>query len=452
VRHIVCTTGTSIARKVVPYGGVGDRARFVADIRSRCTGAKIENRATFRKEASAEINSLDRLRVTAADHVVLLSSETDDGEICAAEIARILDGEFGIAAESMQVQGLQVKDAVRFRREGVQSLFACLDKIRMNAEESDEILLNITGGFKSVVPYVTLYGMLRRQRVVYLFEGSDQLIFLPPAPLSFDWDRLSRAAGALRALRDGLMTEDAFYALVPDLRFDEREQYGCLLESADDLVAPSAFGDIVFAALDEAESAHVYLSREAREAFAASSGVAREQYAFILTRLPNPLLRQQHDHPIHGSDLRFWKPGRTKERASYYIQGQSIRVCELTAHEYTLRNREDFPVNEFTRFVLPTTERVPETEELLIEGWADRVERAEILVKHAAESASAADALVEEAARERDAARREADELRTVLRRAENEIDVKTAILGDLQRENARWKGLPWWRRILGPS
>lgn len=52
---------------------------------------------------------------------------------------------------------------------------------------SGEVYINITGGYKALLPYLTMIGMsLARVNVFYLFEDSPEIIMLPSYPLAFD--------------------------------------------------------------------------------------------------------------------------------------------------------------------------------------------------------------------------------------------------------------------------
>ena len=81
----------------------------------------------------------------------------------------------------------------------MRSLFERIDTLRKETTE-DRIELNATGGFKGMVPYLTLYGMFYDLPVSYIFEQSETLIQLPRIPLAFDWRRLAPAARAVVAL------------------------------------------------------------------------------------------------------------------------------------------------------------------------------------------------------------------------------------------------------------
>lgn len=112
---------------------------------------------TLLERACAECNSVYRLAPSAGDRVVLLCSETDEGTICAEEVQQLLANQLHVAAECRRIEGLQTSDATRFRRIGVQNLFGELDRHCGSSRSGggDSVFLNVTGGFKSAVPYVT---------------------------------------------------------------------------------------------------------------------------------------------------------------------------------------------------------------------------------------------------------------------------------------------------------
>ena len=95
------------------------------------------------------------------------------------------------------IKGLQVTDAEKFRTKGIKNLFDFVST-RMNEEGNlyDEIIFNITGGYKGTIPYFTLFGMLyqeselnskgRKVSIKYLYEKSEEIITLPNLPIAFD--------------------------------------------------------------------------------------------------------------------------------------------------------------------------------------------------------------------------------------------------------------------------
>src|SRR6058998_3602722 len=77
---------------------------------------------------------------------------------------------------------------LRFRSVGVlryvQGIVKLIDN--PNNRYGREIILNATAGYKSLVPYTTLVGLLFQVPVQYIFETSSELLSLPPLPLDFD--------------------------------------------------------------------------------------------------------------------------------------------------------------------------------------------------------------------------------------------------------------------------
>jgi putative CRISPR-associated protein (TIGR02619 family) len=308
MRYVACATGTSISRNIPPLDEDGNANRFKQAIAARCRDLKRNRPQEYRQLVSAEVSSLAKLAISDHDDVLLIGSDTKEGEICAEQLAELIENEFECNVQIRKVEGLQTIDPQAFRRRGVPELFRVLDRYAESLTGGDELILNVTGGFKAVVPYVTLYAMSKRYRVIYLFETAPKLIDLPPAPLSFDWNRVATVSDALLKLqRDELINSTEFERLIEHVSYDEKEWLECLWDRGDDLVWLSAFGQILASAMSSSEGVQVLLSPAASKTFERSTGAVREQYQFMLSRVSNPLQRAQHMHTIHGSDLLIWK-------------------------------------------------------------------------------------------------------------------------------------------------
>ena len=358
-RKIICTVGTSIARSAAP----GPRVETSADIARNLEHWAKECNADphgFLVNACAETHSLWRFGPRPDDEVVLLATDTEEGKACAAAVQELVEKHLQVLCQTVTVRGLQVDDAQRFRREGIQHLFDVIDK----QAQGGPAVLNVTGGFKSVVPFVTLYGLIKQIPVIYIFERSQQLIELPPAPVSFDYERLSQARQALQELeREDVMSKERFFELIPGLPYHERGWFESLIEDDGQQVIPSAFGLMLMRELG-ARRAGIFLSPKALRSLEASEGAVREQFLFMLARVPDPLWRSMKAHAISGGDLPVYKPGNTAERMAAFVRGDTVYVCELWAShdEY---NRvvgscrvSDYPTNGFR----PWTDAVAETD------------------------------------------------------------------------------------------
>ena len=359
-RRIIVTTGTSI---------LGGRPPDSPDNLAHLVRERIE---TLQKEhsepdkvlrvLSAETNSLLRMGIRQDDEILLLCTDTPVGEACGRELQKIIHARFGIEASVNTIKGLQVDEARTFRTVGIQNLFAFLDKnlgeIRFTRDQ--EIVLNVTGGFKSVVPYVTLYGILRRFPVVYLFERSEELIVLPPVPLYYDQALVNRAQKALVALRkEGVMAREAINRLIRDFTPGEESLFEAFFESDEAGEATlSAFGQLLLDDTD-LDTLPVELSTEAEATYNAATGSRKEILETLLHHLSQPGWLDTHFHRFSGTDLTVVKPGRTPARAAGYRKGKTFRVCLLfpdhDQYERDLpgRNRAEFEEAAFSDWVAP---------------------------------------------------------------------------------------------------
>jgi len=418
MRTIICSTGTSIAKGLKYHDSVEAYRRQIQE-RVRILRPPDEDgpasRDDFRREVSAEINSLQALGAMRDDGVQLLHTDTPDGEVCAQEVARLVEEEFAATAKLRKITGLQVTNAQRFRREGVKNLFGELARIQRDS--GGEVLLCVTGGFKSVVPYLTLFGLLNRIPVAYLFEGSRELINLPAAPITYDYERVKQALDPLRCLEEsGEMTSDQFWKQL-GVDYGEREDFECLVEYEGNQVLPSAFGFLLLGAGTQTDT--VLLSPRAQKVYEESKGLIRDQYNLLLGKISTQQQRQIHLHRFITTDLFVYKPGRSPVRAAYFMKGREVRICSLAQHneyERTFGSLRlvDFKDERFSRWELPAGDRQPEGTEAEL---FDRLQRDLETYQALAEMGEAEQARLQEALdgerRAAAAARAELAEART---------------------------------------
>jgi hypothetical protein len=345
-----------------------------------------------------------------------------------------------------RINGLQVDDPDRFRRDGIRNLFAAADDICRPFLDAavPGIVLNVTGGYKSVVPYLTLYGLINRLPVVYIFERSDRLLTLPSAPVAFDVACLARARDALVLLFEkDLMPRDEFFGAIPGLAFGEQSAFECFLEEVDGLVAPSAFARLLHRKL-AGQRAAVLLSPSARQSYAASRGPVRDQFTFMLERVGDPLWREQKIHPVHGTDLTVFKPGRTSERMLARVDGLRVYVCELMQHDEYVhflskdRSFAQYPAGGFEAWVRPAdVELAPETDQdndVRLDLW---LEENDYCKRQLVNARAEAEAALKRASRTDETLSRRDQEILRLLDR-----------IGNLEAELALALH-PWWRRLF---
>jgi len=80
-------------------------------------------------------------------------------------------------------EGLQIHDAQRFETVGFHNLLRIIQKYL----SEDNNILNISGGYKAIIPYVTLFAQLENIPLKYMYEDSESLITVGNLPFSLDW-------------------------------------------------------------------------------------------------------------------------------------------------------------------------------------------------------------------------------------------------------------------------
>ncbi len=156
----------------------------------------------YNENCCAEIKTLLKLYKVKAKknkakiRVYLLTTDTVTSNL-AAEIIKenINNFEKNIMVKNTRViKGLQTESFERFESEGINNLFGEINKTiqeiskrekEFNIKEST--IINISGGYKALIPYMTIFAQLYELESVYIYEDSDSLITIPPLPIQIDW-------------------------------------------------------------------------------------------------------------------------------------------------------------------------------------------------------------------------------------------------------------------------
>lgn len=198
------------------------------------------------QQTSPEIKSLSKIGVGIGDQVVLYASETPEGVFSARVIHEFVGRVWACDAALEVIVGLQVKDAGRFRSVGVlryvQSIVRAIAE--PNNQYGREVILNATAGYKSLVPYTTVIGLLFQVPVQYIFETSSELLSLPPLPLGFDQEFFKRIEPLLERIdRESGVEENI---VLKGLAADDRDKLLPLLEQEDGHFTLSPLGFVVY--------------------------------------------------------------------------------------------------------------------------------------------------------------------------------------------------------------
>jgi len=283
--------------------------------------------------ASAELNSLFKLGLEVDDHVVLLSSDNLQGRLCSEIIKECLASRFGLQQLNIvikRINGLQVYNEQLLREVGLKNLVKTLlfflagDQYRY----SYEIILNPTGGFKGIVPFLTIMGMLYGRKSIYLFEYSSQLIALPPLPFSFDLDIYNRVRDALLYLEQEIAVyEQAFCCRIHNYVQEEHDLFMAFTEPFDEsgkiTLSPLAY---CLLQMDSPEQS-CFVSDNVIDTLRNVDPQMREKLIRLIDNIASPIWRCSHLHRWEKNDLLIIKPGNTAERFAGFMKNNLFHVA-----------------------------------------------------------------------------------------------------------------------------
>ncbi|MGI6450914.1 MAG: hypothetical protein ACOX3R_11720 [Desulfitobacteriia bacterium] len=163
--------------------------------------------------ASAEIKSTLSIQSEVQDdlEVYLLATDTLDSKLASEIIKEVIDGYkskddkvIKIASITI-VEGLQVFNRSRLEKEGLTNLVDEIYKILGYHYPGEEnVLLNITGGYKCIIPYLTVLAQINQAPLYYIFDETEELIRIPQAPLDINWGMFEKYKNAIDQLEKGV--------------------------------------------------------------------------------------------------------------------------------------------------------------------------------------------------------------------------------------------------------
>lgn len=192
---------------------------------------------TDKTNASAEIKSLVKLKEELKDdfEIYLLCSDTVlsrlAGEILKEKLSDIQSlSPYHIFRYT--IADIQVKSMEQFKK-GMCNL---INKIyHIAGSYWANIVINITGGYKATVPYLTILAQVNKCPIYYIFEGVDALIKIPYIPLDINWKVFEENENFFMELERKEIEE------IPS-GINYREEVESLIERVDNLISINPLG------------------------------------------------------------------------------------------------------------------------------------------------------------------------------------------------------------------
>ncbi len=204
-----------------------------------------------KRDVSAEIKSIIEAGKKQTEKqkesnisVYLLASDTLESAL-AAEINRNILGNLGVEAffnrRNDVITNLQVKELSQFK-EGLANLINRINQIAgggsANSGYYGDCLINITGGYKATIPYLTILGQVNRTPIVYINKDSERLLEIPGVPLTLNEEIFEKYESLFESIEsEGIIKNEDYHF--------QQEAESCL-EIADGLVAFNSLGLILW--------------------------------------------------------------------------------------------------------------------------------------------------------------------------------------------------------------
>lgn len=277
--------------------------------------------------ASAETNSLHRT-LAEGDRLLFFPSDTEDGRVCAEALAHHFRHTGYDTPAPEPIPGLTY-DAGSFAADGLLGLAALLvshtDSVR---HEGGTVRICATGGFKAEAALATLVGLVFGAEVYYIHEMFNDLVTLPPLPVSWNFALAHDHRDVLEWLLEDVRTEEEVEERLrgrpPELR--------ALIAPTKGGLGLSAVGFVLLAAEDDRQAAlpapDLRLSTRARKVYDEHHG-SRAAFERLLQRLGDPVLRDSQSERLPGAGGYIYPRGTVGERIAYDLDGLTVFVCEL---------------------------------------------------------------------------------------------------------------------------
>jgi putative CRISPR-associated protein (TIGR02619 family) len=166
----------------LPYSSRNDYTSEIEKIK------KDFNSVQKNHELSAEIKTLVKLKEEMGDQLEIYAFTTDTilSKLAADIIKDKYQDEFQFR-ETKIIEGLQTVDFHKYDTVGFSKLISSFKQVVFKqTDKKIATYLVISGGYKAIIPPLTVLGQIYDVQLVYIYEDSDDLIHFPSLPIHFD--------------------------------------------------------------------------------------------------------------------------------------------------------------------------------------------------------------------------------------------------------------------------
>lgn len=204
---------------------IQQRAEHAAQLLASATVAEI-------RRASAELNGIfalynGQLSAAQRDTHILIGTDTALGRTCTTLVKNYLTAR-GVETREEIIKGLSAASTTAFQ-EGCRVLTDwCVQTLPPYREQRSEIVFNLVAAFKPLQGYLNTIGMLYADRMLFIFEGRDEPIFIPRLPMRVDTESLRKYGLplTLMAEADAIVPLEALSGM-PEALYEQVDGLGC---------------------------------------------------------------------------------------------------------------------------------------------------------------------------------------------------------------------------------
>lgn len=300
------------------------------------------------RDASAEIKSLIKLYEMEKDNldVYLLATDTVVSRLAAEIIKDVFDGSEGIniAFNEKQdvISGLQVEDYGTFVKTGSHQFVRKI--INIAGGFFSDIVFNISGGYKGLIPFMTIMAQVNSCDVVYIYEESEALIKIPKTPIKIDYEFFDKYYKEIVLLDNDNAIENYEEVKKANYQsFNELEERG-IVEILGTWAFLSPIGRIFFESYKN-QFFVFYCSDEVCEEIQSQSDIKRiltEKFSKEEIRKNKTETKQE----LPGVKHTVYDDGNNNNRIFYFEEGRDIYIYKTFENEEAAR---EFIKKKFNR-------------------------------------------------------------------------------------------------------
>ena len=256
-------------------------------------------------DASAEIKSLIKIKNKLNDdiRIYLIHSDTALSKL-ASEILvdsfKYYNDLKNSKVEVKGVKGLQIWDSKEFVK-GMAELIKLIYHI--SGGYWDDVVINITGGFKATVPYLTILGQINKCDIYYIFERTEALIKIPYIPIDINWGLMEKYEKFLMELEKENIKKGAQ---------DISKEIEILLEVVDDMYCLNPLGVTLWEKY-KSMFRYFYIFDDVKDEVKKRKNLVEKSLLELDRRLRNNPNDRDLDHKVKNLDTKVFKIFKHKE-------------------------------------------------------------------------------------------------------------------------------------------